>query len=392
MDEPMKKLYKLLTFLALLLFAPPLFAQAPTFTETSCNLAVGPVVNNTCYDTTNGQWYVYNGTRWIPWSPSMAGTGGAATAITVDSTTLDGVGTDVQAVLEEVDDSLATKIPIASINIDSGVPGLKLSAGAPAAGSCAESGQFSVDTTNDVPYFCSDGAAGNPRSFATLGSAYNQVSDGTNSASAVGSETLRFEAGTGIAITVTAGSPDKVNIAATGGSGSIFLPLDLKAAIPSDGTGTLNNPAQYSTLVSTGTQTANTPKLTMGQWLFDPGAAEETIHWQFINPCSASPVLKVAIKNPTVQSGTNTFILKFGYGKVGDAADVAAKVYATPQTATVTLANNQAAGIVKLASAAITATDSVAQYDLVSFFLGRDDSDTAGGDMALMAAGISCTP
>jgi hypothetical protein len=102
-------------------------------------------------------------------------------------------------------------------------------------------------------------------------------------------------------------------------------------------------------------------------------------------------VLKVAVMNPTVQTGGDqkTFILKFAYGAVADAAGVLAKVYAAVQTLTITLGTDQAAGVVKLGSAAITATDSVAQFNFVNFFLGRDDSDTAAGDMALIGAAIA---
>ena len=64
------------------------------------------------------------------------------------------------------------------------------SAGAPSAGSCTASGFHSIDTTNEVPYFCSDGSGGNPRAFTSMGDAYSQFSDGTYSATSSGADTM----------------------------------------------------------------------------------------------------------------------------------------------------------------------------------------------------------
>lgn len=85
-------------------------------------------------------------------------------------------------------------------------------AGAPSAGSCQRDVNFIIDTTNENPYFCSDGAGGNPRAFSSLGDAYNTMSDGTTTASASGSEQFDILGGTGITSTVVAGTPDKVTI------------------------------------------------------------------------------------------------------------------------------------------------------------------------------------
>ena len=54
--------------------------------------------------------------------------------------------------------------------------------------------------------------------------------------------------------------------------------LDPVEAIPGDGTGTINNPAQANIRVSTGVQLTNAPKLTSAEWLFDP-TTDEHISW-----------------------------------------------------------------------------------------------------------------
>jgi hypothetical protein len=82
-------------------------------------------------------------------------------------------------------------------------------AGVPGAGTVARIGHIYIDTTNSRAYF-GVSIGGNFIDFGSLGHAFNQVSDGTNSASASGSETLKFEASVNISTLVTAGSPDKV--------------------------------------------------------------------------------------------------------------------------------------------------------------------------------------
>lgn len=94
-------------------------------------------------------------------------------------------------------------------------------AGAPGAGACEVDGQLFFDTTNEQVHYCSDGLGGNTRAFASLGDAYNQMSDGTNASSASGSETFKFEATSALIPTVTAGSPDKVTYV---GAYKLWLP------------------------------------------------------------------------------------------------------------------------------------------------------------------------
>jgi hypothetical protein len=180
----------------------------------------------------------------------------AASAISVSSATLEGTGTDVQAVFEELDNGIAdhladaagahaasaisftpagnlvaTDVQAALEELDTDklsavdetagydwtgqhtfteTIGSATSAGAFGAGVCTEDGFHGIDTTNDIAYFCSDGDGGNARSFGSLGDGYTQFSDGTLSSSASGIETFKFEDTAEIDFTVTAGDTDKL--------------------------------------------------------------------------------------------------------------------------------------------------------------------------------------
>ena len=167
-------------------------------------------------------------------------------------------GEDVNAVIIELDTEKLPATHTSDANPHTQYVFSETSAGAPAAGSCDQSGQITTDTTNEIPYFCSDGAGGNPRSFATLGDAYSQVSDGSNSATASGGETLKFEDTSEIDFTVTAGSPDKVTAAIVASSiattklanhvKSIYIPA---GAMTVSGTCTSTEPT-LETIVASG--------------------------------------------------------------------------------------------------------------------------------------------
>ena len=166
--------------------------------------------------------------------------------------------------------------------------------------------------------------------------------------------------------------------------------FDMAGAIPADGTGTINNPAQGSIVVSTGTQPANAPKVTRPVWLFDP-TTDEHISWGFRMPenYASGGTLKVIVYNVTLQAGTNNFVMKACLAAITPGEDVLAKVFPVPDTVTIALAATQAAGISVAASLALsgTALNAVAAGDDVVLFVGRDAdhaSDTGGGDMGLM--------
>jgi len=173
--------------------------------------------------------------------------------------------------------------------------------------------------------------------------------------------------------------------------------FDMDGAIPADGTGTINNPAQGSINVSTGTPPTNGPKVTRAVWLFDP-TTDEHISWGFRMPenYASGGTLKIIVYNVTLQSGTNNFVMKACLAAITPGEDVLAKVFPAPDTVTIALANNQAAGISVAGSLALgaTALNSVAANDDVVLFVGRDAdhaSDTGGGDMGLISFALEYT-
>ena len=85
----------------------------------------------------------------------------------------------------------------------------KTSAGAPAAGSCVGV-EWVLDTTNELPYFCSDGAGGNPRAITTLGDGYTDVRGNTGTATPSGSSRLDVLGAENNTCTGAEGTPDTV--------------------------------------------------------------------------------------------------------------------------------------------------------------------------------------
>lgn len=134
-----------------------------------------------------------------------------------------------------------------------------------------------------------------------------------------------------------------------------------------DGSGTINNTAALSQEVSTGTQTANSPKVTRHKLLFDPATDE---HWMFQFKMPADYVSGGTLRG---QIGVNAVspgdaIMKGGISEsTGDrkddvflATDVSAAI-AMPATA------NQGTEF----TIALTMTN-IAANDEVVVFIGRD--------------------
>ena len=157
-----------------------------------------------------------------------------------------------------------------------------------------------------------------------------------------------------------------------------------------DGSGTGNNSAALSYVISTGAQTTNTPKASFLELLFDAATDE---HWMFsfIAPgdYSSGGTLRGKIKSATVSAGNA--IMKGGISPaaansrnddVFNAADLSAAI-ALPATAeqeiefTITL----------------TVTNVAANTEVV-VFIGRDAdnaSDTATGDIKLTTLNFEYT-
>lgn len=156
-----------------------------------------------------------------------------------------------------------------------------------------------------------------------------------------------------------------------------------------DGSGTGNNTAALSYVVSTGAQTTNTPKATFLELLFDAATDE---HWMFSfqmpGDYASGGTLRGKIKSATVSAGNA--IMKAGIspstGAVNDdlfnAGDLSSAV-ALPATA------EQEVEF----TIALTVTSVVANGRVV-VFVGRDAdnaSDTATGDVKLTSLNFEYT-
>lgn len=108
---------------------------------------------------------------------------------------------DVQAAIAEVDSEKASR---AGANTFEGQNSFDLTigtisaAGAPGATDCTINGIHGVSTTTPNLFICTGGAGSAPIGVDTLGDAYNQFSDGSNSSNAVSSDVFRFGAMLGL--------------------------------------------------------------------------------------------------------------------------------------------------------------------------------------------------
>jgi len=164
--------------------------------------------------------------------------------------------------------------------------------------------------------------------------------------------------------------------------------------------GTTDNAAPgIQRVKSTGTPPTGGPNLFLREAVFD-AATDEMLMWDFRMPgnYASGGTLKIQVKPKTTQTGTNVFVCKAAIAAVtpGAAENLDSKSFPTPDTVSITLANNQAAGVVTEGSLALSATalNSVAAGDACSLMLGRDAnnaSDTAAGDMALLSVTMEYT-
>lgn len=167
--------------------------------------------------------------------------------------------------------------------------------------------------------------------------------------------------------------------------------LSVPAQILPDGTGTGNNPAPFEKVVSSGTQTTNTPKVTYFQHLFDQ-STDETIAWAFRLPgdyVSGGTVYLTWGAKVT----TNNVIWKAGI-EAGDpsSTDMDAAIYNAADLSSATAVPGTV-GHYKETSIALTMTGATAG-DFVVLFVGRDAdnaSDTAAGDATLLAVSLEYT-
>jgi hypothetical protein len=146
---------------------------------------------------------------------------------------------------------------------------------------------------------------------------------------------------------------------------------------------------QISRIKSSGTA----PGIYAGQLLFD-AATDEWCTWAFRMPAdyASAPVLKVQYKMASATSGDVVLDGRLAAVSDGDSTDIDAKVFASANTATVTVPGT--AGHLDEASITMTNADNVAAGDYVVLRLARNGSsgsDTATGDLEFIAAALTYT-
>jgi hypothetical protein len=172
------------------------------------------------------------------------------------------------------------------------------------------------------------------------------------------------------------------------------LVLPIPGGTPPDGSGTGNNPATPEKVVSSGTQTTNTPKVSYVQLLFDASTDE---HWQWQFPLPADYVSGGTLKLTWGSKGTtNNVIWKAGI-VAGEPAstDLDAAVFLGPDLSSATAVPGTV-GFVTETSITLTVTglDVTGGSDMVILFVGRDadnGSDTSASDACLVGVALEYT-
>jgi hypothetical protein len=167
--------------------------------------------------------------------------------------------------------------------------------------------------------------------------------------------------------------------------------VTLGQAVAPDGTGTINNPATPELMVSSGTQTTNTPKLSILGWLFDQ-STDEHLLWNGPLPADWSAGATANIYY-WAKATTGNIIWKAGMAPLtASADDLEVALFLAGDLATAdTVPGTQ--GHFKKVTIALTSTG-LAAGDFVSFFVGRDadnGSDTLAADAVLVGVELAYT-
>jgi len=153
-----------------------------------------------------------------------------------------------------------------------------------------------------------------------------------------------------------------------------------------DGSGAGNSPATLERNVSSGVQTANTPKVAYSQLLFDQATDEHWL-WQFRIPQNYGSGGSVKLTWGAKVTAGNV-VWKAGIVAADPGVDnMSTSVFVAANTAAASVVPGTA-GQVKEDTITLTMTD-VSAGDLVVLFVGRDadaGTDTAAGDATLVAA------
>jgi hypothetical protein len=167
--------------------------------------------------------------------------------------------------------------------------------------------------------------------------------------------------------------------------------VTLGQAVAPDGSGTGNNPATPELVVSSGTQTTNTPKSSYLTWLFDQSTDE---HLLFHGPLPADWSSGATVNiYYTAKATSGDVIWKAGMTALtASTDDLDAAVFIAGDLATAnTVPGTQ--GHFKKVTIALTATG-LAAGDYVTLFVGRDAdnvADTLAADAVLVGVELAYT-
>lgn len=155
-----------------------------------------------------------------------------------------------------------------------------------------------------------------------------------------------------------------------------------------DGTGTINTPAGYEVVVSSGSQTSGTPKLTYDRYVFGQSADTFVVgHFRVPDDYASGGVIGFEVGSD-VTSGNFRMIAGVEPFDVSS-TDTDAAVYNAADASSATSVPGTA-GQVKNLEITLTMTG-VAAGEVVSVFLGRDPdhaADTAAGDVWVLCDSI----
>lgn len=172
------------------------------------------------------------------------------------------------------------------------------------------------------------------------------------------------------------------------------LVLPFPGGSPPDASGAGNNPATPARVVSSGTQTTNTPKASYWSLLFDQSTDE---HWEWAFPLPADYVSGGTLKLYWGAVPTSGNVIWKAGVVMGEPSseDLDASVFVAAD-ATAATAVPGTAGQFKETSITLTMTgaDVSGGADFVILFIGRDadnGSDTAAGDAFLVGAVLEYT-
>jgi len=204
---------------------------------------------------------------------------------------------------------------------------------------------------------------------------------------------LAVGTGANTAARLAVGSNDKVLVAASGETTGLkwgSVPDPIRLPIPGgsapDGTGAGNNPATLERNVSSGVQTANTPKVAYSQLLFDQATDEHWL-WQFRIPQNYGSGGSVKLTWGAKVTAGNV-VWKAGIVAADPGVDNMSTSVFVAADAAAAAAVPGTVGQVTETTVTLTMTD-VSAGDLVVLFVGRDadaGTDTAAGDATLVAA------